>query len=157
MTLEHFRIRFRLGQEVPDALWKTIDHQEYYESYTDYLHPVESKGKEASTSVKASPSSEEPSGGRPHKRARRSAAQAVASYSLMLAESDPIETTNEREMALDDEDSDDGSRRDSPSASGIRGDDNLRQADQLALWIKHLADILHEESRQVSQIDLWAG
>lgn len=149
MTLEHFRIRFRLGQEVPDALWKTIEHQEYYESSIDYLPSQNSKGKE---SIKLSPS-EEPSA-RPHKRARRSAAQAVASYSLTLLAD--VQTTEDQEaMALDDDDQSGDYDSVSHSVSGgTGGDDSLRQADQLALWIKNLADILHEEARQVSQLSI---
>lgn len=134
--------------------------QEYYATELDYLSPVEKHRMEADSTTD--------SGERQAKRPRRQAAKAVATYALLNGASEPADdaatatsSTTKHEMEFDGEMSDGESAQaysPPPTAAGAtrsniydndaEDKDRLR-ADQLALWIKNLADILHEEARKV--------
>lgn len=140
-------MKFKLGQEVSDYVWRTIEHQAYYESYEDYVtQPRVSKTSNSPEEVSCAE--------RPSKRPRRQAAQVIKTYAVRDRMSEPASPEETDRGILDDEDSDDDSANGSTgmTSTGVvdKGADDLRRADQLALWIKNLADILHEEGRKVS-------
>ena len=98
------------------------------------------------------PSNDKQIGVRPAKRPRRQAAQAVKTYAITPGTIESSSTPSG--IDLDD----DPFEYDSTHGSSIGGGvdaiydgsaDDLHRADQLALWIKNLADILHEEARKV--------
>lgn len=140
----HFQMRFRLEQEVPDQLWKVIEYQSFYATYEHYINRSQSSSG-AVTSDGWGTSD------RQTKRPRRQATQAVKSYDISLQSTGPSAIVY---MNLDDDPSEYDSARESSTGGAVDamydcGANDLRRADQLALWIKNLADILHEEARKV--------
>lgn len=143
----HFQMRFRLEQEVPEQLWKVIEYQPFYQTYEHYIDRSQCLTKVAS-------GGKEGVGIRQTKRPRRQAAQAVKSYAISLGALESSASSTIDHMYLDDDLSEYDSAHESSIGGGVDtiyecGADELHRADQLALWIKNLADILHEESRKV--------
>jgi len=143
VTFMHFQMRFRLEQEVPDQLWKVIEYQSFYATYEHYINRSQSSSK-ALTSDKQEISD------RQTKRPRRQATQAVKTYAISLQSTGPSGIAY---MNLDDDPSEYDSAHESSTGAVDAmydcGANDLRRADQLALWIKSLADILHEEARKL--------
>jgi hypothetical protein len=140
-------MRFRLEQEVPEQLWKAIEYQPFYQTYEHYI------GR-SQRSTKVASGGERGVGLRQKQRPRRQAAQAVKSYTVSLGTLESSASSAIDHMNLDDDPSEYDSTHESSIGGGVEAiyecdGDDLHRADQLALWIKNLADILHEEARKV--------
>lgn len=140
-------MRFKLGQDIPDQIWKAIEKQAFYESYEDYI-PRNQQSKATGPAAQGDEA-------RPSKRPRRQAAQAVKTYAILSNADDAQEIPAIDPLTFNDNASEYDSANEWSGATSMgatdSGDD-LRRADQLALWIKNLADILHEEARKVGSL-----
>ncbi|KAF8318965.1 hypothetical protein DL93DRAFT_253723 [Clavulina sp. PMI_390] len=149
ITLQHFEMFFALNREVPSVLWEAIEVQKFYASREDY---VDLKGEE----VKSPPmSSETVDGERPAKRPRRLVAQ--------LANLAGASTSDVEMESLDDvsnEDSAINNRAALPPLSSDGTESNyekLCQANEMAVWIKNLADIQHAEAKELRKKKMLVG
>lgn len=158
ITLKHFRIAFKRSEYIGPEIWKLLETQKFYATELDYLPADEASAGQDSDAEDDS---------RPRKRPRRQAAQAVTyatEPTSPVASSAAI--TGRTNMLADSDDSDDGQ----PFSMSIHNpffggappktrtvpmsrDESIARADQIALWIKNLADIMHVEAAQVCESD----
>lgn len=154
VTLKLFQLYFRRSENAPSRFWQAVETQPYYASELDYI-PSERDGG----------SGGDDSEGRPAKRPRRQAAQAISSY--RIAENsdvgpgtpgEPSDVDRNAERSEDGwEDEYSFTRTFSrgwgaaaiPPSPSVSKEDAIARADQIALWIKNLADIMHVEAAQV--------
>lgn len=150
VTLRHFQMKFKLGQDIPESVWKVIEEQSFYESYEDYLPQIQ---QVEATRLSAGKDHGEQRLNRP----RRQVTQALKSHPVTNYSSDLAPPLLAEPLTFSGKGSDGdqaNERSDVESSMGIidSEEDGLQRANQLALWIKHLANILHDEARQVSGV-----